>query len=516
MKGRPLRLSTFSSPAYPLSSSSSPYICLRCRHSSSLRRPSHSTAVSSTPFHRRSYATERSLPDKFQDAFNNTIGKRLFKDGKIPGAPGEKPAKKPAVPPGDEGTTTDPVGADPYYTPATSGEALEVLGGASGWWEKAWDEQHQFQGWMRPTPMQDGIEIERAIERAFVEWYTVEKGSIEFRASVGAAHRLWANDRSWEMPPVGNFHLSQKKKGKVQFHWKREEDRLEMERWLLEPFQKGTTWYHPSGGQLAAEATEATGLEEDRTLVPEPEDIETAASTSEMEADRQDVAEKEAPGVIDGGSDVPDEALLEQTGKKQDPHRKQGHSKKRQPKVEYGGLQCDLSLRNHNLKFTVIKRVMQLTGIRIPDTAIQSIDSSHALREHLIQKPKPKKLAQILIEGHETTGKIPNKKLSRLALLPNVKILSTKHLPSMTETALGRQKVIEQQLDEHDIPVPFRNEMEQITAFEEERLRRRIDAVVEDEGGEEVIYEDEKGEERDMWSQAPLEDLSGKSEGARK
>ncbi|KAL8854477.1 MAG: hypothetical protein Q9221_000748 [Calogaya cf. arnoldii] len=516
MKGRPLRLSTFSSPAHSFPSTSSPYVCLRCRHSASLRRPSPSPCVSSIPFHRRSYATERSLPDKFQDAFNNTIGKRLFKDGKIPGASGDKPAKKPAVPPGDKGTTTDPLDVDPYYTPATSGEGLDVLGGPSGWWEKAWDEQHQFQGWMRPTPMQDGVEIEKAIERALVEWYTVEKGSIEFRESVGAAHRLWANDRSWEMPPMGSFHLSQKKNGKVQFLWEREEDRLEMERWLLEPFQKGTTWYHPSGGKRTVEAREATGLEEDQTVVPEPEDIEKAASASKTKVNRQDGAEAEASEVVAGESHVPEEALPEETSKKQDRHPKQGRSKKQQPKVEYKGLQGDLSLRNHNLKFTVIKRVMQVTGIRIPDTAIQSIDSSHVLSQHFIQKPKPKKLAQILIEGHGTTGKRPHKKVSRLALLPNVKILPTKHLPSMTETALGRQKVIEQQLDDYDIPVPFRDEMEQITAYEEERLRRRIDAMVEDEGGEEVIHEDEGGEERDMWSQAPLEDLGGKSEGARK
>lgn len=154
----------------------------------------------------------------------------------------------------------------------------------------------------------------------------------------------------------------------------------------------------------------------------------------------------------------------------------------------------------------VIKRVMQLTGIRIPDTAIQSIESSLALWHHLIQKPRPKKLAQLLIEGHEPTGKKPAKKVPLLAHLPNVQVLPTKHLPSMTETALGRQKVIEQQLEEHGIPVPFREKIEQITAYEEQRLRRQIDAMTEDEGVD----------KRDMWSQAPLEDLRGQSEGLQR
>ncbi|KAL8849589.1 MAG: hypothetical protein Q9198_011134 [Flavoplaca austrocitrina] len=149
---------------------------------------------------------------------------------------------------------------------------------------------------------------------------------------------------------------------------------------------------------------------------------------------------------------------------------------------------------------------MQLTGIRIPDTAIQSINSTLRLWQHLIQPPKPKKLAEILIEGYEHTGRHPISKVPLLAHLPNVQVLPTKHTPSMTETALGRQKVIDQQLDKHGIPVPFKEEMEQITAFEEERLRRRIDAM----------GEDEVGEGRDMWSQAPLDDISEGSQEVRK
>ncbi|KAL8751640.1 MAG: hypothetical protein Q9199_006281 [Rusavskia elegans] len=426
------------------------------------------------------------MPDKFQAYFNKTIGKRLFKDGEIPDAAvdnTDQPGKEPAVPPGDEGLATEPLDDDPYYTPATSGEELEMVGGPSGWWEKAWDEAHRFQGWMRPTPMQDGKELKTAIERALVEWYTVEKGSIEFQKSVGAANRLWANDRSWEMPPVGGFSLSQKKNGKVQLDWERSEDQMEMQRWLQEPFQKGT---------------EATGLEENTLEEAESEDLEANTSTSAMDADH--------PEVADGESNVPDEALLEENGKKKVSPRKQRHSKKKELKIEYDGLQCDISLHNHNLKFTVIKRVMQLTGIRIPDTAIQSIDSSVALWHHLIQKPKPKKLAQLLIEGHEPTGRKSSQKVPLLAHLPNVQVLPTKHVPSMTETALGRQKVIEQQLEEHGIPVPFREEIEQITAYEEQRLRRQIDAMTEDEGVD----------ERDMWSKEPLEDVRGQSEGLQR
>ena len=142
---------------------------------------------------------------------------------------------------------------------------------------------------------------------------------------------------------------------------------------------------------------------------------------------------------------------------------------------------------------------MQLTGIRISDTAIQSIGTSAALWDHLIQKPKPKKLAQLLIEGYGPAGeehKGEHNGVPLLINLPNVKILPMKYVPSMTETALGRQKVIEQQLDEHDIPVPFKEEMGQITAYEEQRLRRHIDAMTEDDGTD----------VRDRWIQEPLPD----------
>lgn len=158
---------------------------------------------------------------------------------------------------------------------------------------------------------------------------------------------------------------------------------------------------------------------------------------------------------------------------------------------------------------------MQLTGIRIPDSAIQSIDSSVSLLQHLIVKPKPQRLAQILVEGYEPTSQKHNKKIAQLLLqglqstgsntklyqqaaplleqgklpktaprfanLPNVKVVPTKYVPAMTETALGRQKIIERQLDEYGIPVPFREEMEKITAYEEQMLRRQIDAMTEND-----------------------------------
>ena len=153
MKGRSLRLPALSNPLSASSSSPSQYVCLHCRHRASVRQTVVSPAFSPVAFNRRSYATEPSIPDKFQAYFNKTIGKRLFKDGKIPGTVDEtdQPDDKPATPPGVEETALEPLNDDPYYKPATSGEGLEAVGGPTGWWEKAWDEEHQFQGYGHPN-----------------------------------------------------------------------------------------------------------------------------------------------------------------------------------------------------------------------------------------------------------------------------------------------------------------------------------------------------------------------------
>ncbi|KAL9023094.1 MAG: hypothetical protein Q9180_008395 [Flavoplaca navasiana] len=342
MKGRLLRLTAFSSPSAASPNSASQYVCLHCRHRASIRQTTISPALSSTLFNRRSYATEPSIPDKFQAYFNKTIGKRLFKDGKIPGTVDEtdQPDDKPASPPGVEKTTTEPLDDDPDYKPATSGEGLEAVGGPTGWWEKTWDEEHQFQGWMRPTPMTDPMDVQKAVERALVEWYTVEKGSIEFRESVGAAKTLWANNRSWELPDVGSFKLWQEKNGEIQLHWERPEERTKLERWLQEPFQKNT---------------ESTELEDGTLAQTESKDVEVATSTSTTEADRPEVIEGVPKDVTDVESNEPDEVLLAEDGKMQDSSESQEDPTEEPPHIRYHGPQLPLS--DMKLKFTVSPQI---------------------------------------------------------------------------------------------------------------------------------------------------------------
>lgn len=36
------------------------------------------------------------------------------------------------------------------YIPATTWDGLEAIGGAEGWWEEAWDQEHRFEGSASP------------------------------------------------------------------------------------------------------------------------------------------------------------------------------------------------------------------------------------------------------------------------------------------------------------------------------------------------------------------------------
>lgn len=86
---------------------------------------------------------------------------------------------------------------------------------------------------------------------------------------------------------------------------------------------------------------------------------------------------------------------------------------------------------------------MQLTGRRIPDSALRSINSVGDVLTTLAVKPKPKKLVETLIE-------------TELSTLPNVKILPRRVTPIDKEIAIGRWKVIEKELMEQDLPVTGR------------------------------------------------------------
>ena len=84
---------------------------------------------------------------------------------------------------------------------------------------------------------------------------------------------------------------------------------------------------------------------------------------------------------------------------------------------------------------------MQLTGIRIPDCAVQNIGTVKQLLAALQEKPKPTKLAQVLAVN------------SQLNKLPNVQLMATRYTPISKEKENGRWKAIVKELKKRDLPV---------------------------------------------------------------
>ena len=85
--------------------------------------------------------------------------------------------------------------------------------------------------------------------------------------------------------------------------------------------------------------------------------------------------------------------------------------------------------------------MMQLSGIKFPDAAIKRSNTAGALLSHIIKPPKARKLIEALAQ-RET-----------LLNLPNVSIFTKRVTPIDKEKAVGRWKLIEQELQERGLPV---------------------------------------------------------------
>ena len=77
---------------------------------------------------------------------------------------------------------------------------------------------------------------------------------------------------------------------------------------------------------------------------------------------------------------------------------------------------------------------MQLTGRRIPDPDISAMTTPKSLLGHLIRKPKPKKIAEALLQKSDITE------------LPNVQLYDRRYGSIDREVEAGRWKVIQDEL----------------------------------------------------------------------
>ncbi|KAK3112523.1 hypothetical protein LTR53_011130 [Teratosphaeriaceae sp. CCFEE 6253] len=105
----------------------------------------------------------------------------------------------------------------------------------------------------------------------------------------------------------------------------------------------------------------------------------------------------------------------------------------------------DVPFENQSFKAALAKRVLQLTGKRLPDSAISTSTSPAEIVRHLSTKEKAKKLVQ----------EPRMQRLNRTA--PNVQISGSRQTSIDREKKIGRWKIIEEELVRRQLPVTGHN-----------------------------------------------------------
>lgn len=154
------------------------YVCVQCRHrllkasiTTSASPKAASQANGNVPYteriRRRIWGTE--TPPGLKDPYGN---RSVLDKGQ---KKGKEPVASEAI--SDVNASSTALDAQADYVPATSWDGLEHIGGAKGWWEEAWDQKHQFRGFMSSSKLVSRGDLENAIRRAVIEVYTlVEAG----------------------------------------------------------------------------------------------------------------------------------------------------------------------------------------------------------------------------------------------------------------------------------------------------------------------------------------------------
>ncbi|KAI8628528.1 ribosomal subunit 39S-domain-containing protein [Xylariaceae sp. FL1651] len=101
-----------------------------------------------------------------------------------------------------------------------------------------------------------------------------------------------------------------------------------------------------------------------------------------------------------------------------------------------------ISLVDPRIRFAVTKRIFQLTGQLIPDHQLESITTVQTLLHTLKKPPKPATLTQEI-----------QKRRQDLLELPNVTIATKRVTRGDKEKALGRFKLMQEELEKRNLPV---------------------------------------------------------------
>jgi len=299
---------------------------------------------------------------------------------------------------------------DPSYTPADTAEGLEEVGGIGGWWDEPahWGNEGgapQFvQSVVSPfgpaEKVTDPAMLEVLGKRAIVEALVVARfAGAEKRKAVD---RLFAHaDGMDRLGKIVKAEVVANEDGTATFKesadWARVWDVLRSAvKTARQPVQK----------KVEVEAAEAA----------EPAEPAETAETEAQGAAEIEVQEPTSPM-----------QLTPQIAKSM-----VGTWNKEWKEV---------GLRDPVVKFFAAKRIQQLTGHRIPDGKLFAIDTIGDLLKHLVEPPKPKKLAELV----DTKAVFKD--------LPNVRVFPRRVTPIDKEQMVGRWKIIVKELGNRELPV---------------------------------------------------------------
>ncbi|KAH8770527.1 ribosomal subunit 39S-domain-containing protein [Hyaloscypha finlandica] len=378
----------------------SPYLCSACK----LQATSFSTT------------SIRAARNNGKVPFTEKIRQRIWGTDKPPGLEDpygdrsvfNKTKKRARVEEAEEGEQLEAAKPTPdlsTYEPASTWDGLEEVGG----FEENWDPDHQFRGFLPAEVIKDSDEVTAALHRALVEVFALQQVGMPLK------------DISAAMPGVDLTHEVQ-----------------------ISPTATGATLQFSQEASLEQIIQSLTPAVDDETTVKEnptesEEDVAADRSTidplhpSSPEVEVDETAEKKNPTESEEDVAADRSTVDPLSGSTQ---------------ITYGELVASwdpswlqISLENPEIKFAVLKRTMQLTGLRIPDAAIMPAKIVKGLLAHLVKPPKPRKLVDALQQKEE------------LMNIPNVSIYAKRVTPIDKHKSVGRWKVIEQQLTERGLPV---------------------------------------------------------------
>ncbi|KAH7403423.1 ribosomal subunit 39S-domain-containing protein [Cadophora sp. MPI-SDFR-AT-0126] len=385
----------------------SAYLCSACKHSASpfstsaLRAANNGKVTLTEKLRRKIWGTDN--PPGLEDPYGSTS---VFDQTKKKERHREKEERDAARLEAQSAAEIENYTGSTRYEPASTWDGLERV----GWTEDLWDPENLYTPFVPMEVKTDGEEITAALHRAMVEVFALREAGVPLaHLSNDTPGQDLTLDVTFDQSPSGPV---------LKF--------MEAAPPLDDIVQSLT-----QAGDEIAENDNPTESEED-----------VAADRSTIDP-LQPGAEPAADDAFEKGNPTESEEDVDADRSTVDPLHQANTMEVTYEELfaSWGPSWLQISLEDSEVKFAVLKRMMQLTGIRIPDAHLNATKTASALLKFLVVPPKPRKLVDALSQKDD------------LVTLPNVSIYPKRITPIDRERSLGRWKVIEKELEEKGLPI---------------------------------------------------------------